>query len=315
MRLNFSKPLVATFLASAFLLQACSPETPAQETPQSQALVDLEILASDEMEGRRAGTPGSVKAQTYIIERLEQIGVPALYDDYKVSFDFERRQKDAPSIPMTGVNIFGKIAGKSSDHTMVVSAHYDHLGERDGDIYNGADDNASGVVGVLAIAEHFMKNQPEYDVIIALFDAEEMGLQGARAYVNGFEGIEKVVTFNMNLDMISRDINDELYMSGIYHYPSLAPLGEQLSTMGKVTLKAGKDVPGTGSADWTMASDHGAFHMKKIPFIYFGVDFHPDYHKPTDTYENATKDFFSRAVETVVISAEFLDENLAKITQ
>lgn len=316
---------LTSFAVAALMgLQACSAETPAtddtkyaaaQDVVMSQPLIDLQILAADDMGGRDAGTEGNAMARAYIIKRLTAIGVGPQTESFEQTFTFTPRSREGQpkKAEIMGTNIIGKIAGKSSDYTMIVSAHFDHVGTKGEDIYNGADDNASGVAGVLAVAEHFMAEQPEYDVVIALWDAEEKGLQGARAYVAADANIADNIDFNLNLDMISRDINNELYATGTYHYPGLLPMIEELAKTAPLKLIAGKDIPGTGSADWTFSSDHGAFHRKEIPFIYLGVDFHPDYHKPTDTFENATLDYFERAVETTVMAAEYFDTNLAKV--
>src|SRR5690606_27737683 len=115
----------------------------------------------------------------------------------------------------------------------------------------------------------------------AALDAEEMGLQGAKALVNDFPFPLNTVILNINLDMISKNQRNELYAAGTAHYPHLRPLLEEASKDAPIKLLFGHDIPGTDMQDWTSASDHAAFHEQGIPFIYFGVEDHEDYHKAT----------------------------------
>ena len=161
---------------AVFTQAGCAQEAPALD--REQLLEDLRILAADDMEGREVATEGNARARAYIIERLEGIGAGPVNGDYEHSFTFSLPRN--PDEDITGVNILAQIEGTSdSARTLVVTAHYDHEGMRDGQIWNGADDNASGVASVLAIAADFVANPPEHDVIFAFVDAEERGLQGA----------------------------------------------------------------------------------------------------------------------------------------
>jgi len=109
--------------------------------------------------------------------------------------------------------------------------------------------------------------------------------------------------------MIGRNENNELYATGTYHYPQLkAPL-ETLET--SLTLLFGHDDPNDGRLmDWTSASDHSEFHEKGIPFIYFGEEDHPDYHKPTDTFENIDPEYYQEAVKLVIQAIQAYDNYL-----
>jgi Zn-dependent M28 family amino/carboxypeptidase len=137
-----------------------------------------------------------------------------------------------------------------------------------------------------------------------------MGLQGARAFVANPPVPQDALLFNVNMDMISRNEADELYAAGTYHYPWLVPLIERLAADAPVTLLMGHDRPDLPPGDdWTQSSDHGPFHTAGIPFLYFGVEDHPDYHRPTDTFENIDPDFFARAAETVRRTIRALDDD------
>ena len=290
---------------------AWSQEAPALD--RAQLLEDLRILAADEMEGREAGSPGGARARAYIIGRLEEIGIGPVGDGY--AHDFTFRTHDDPDKDITGVNILARIEGTSdSDRIMVVTAHYDHEGMRGGEIWNGADDNASGVASVLAVAADFVAEPPEHDVIFAIVDAEEKGLQGARAFVADPPVPLENIAFNLNMDMVAMSEDRILWAVGTYHYPFLVPLVEDVAARADVAMPMGFDEPTEEpGGDWTMATDSGAFHAAGIPFIYLGVDYHPHYHQPTDTYENMTLDFFQDASAAVVDFAREADDRLDAI--
>ena len=194
----------------------------------------------------------------------------------------------------------------NSDSVIVISAHYDHLGVRDSLIFNGADDNASGTSGLLAMADYFTREKPNHTLVFAAFDAEEGGLNGARAFVQDSVFLEKVV-LNINMDMIAQNDKNELYAVGTYHYPELKPVLETIET-GEISLLFGHDRPEDGNQDWTFASDHGPFHRAGIPFIYFGVEDHEHYHRPTDTFETIPQEFYKQSVQVILNAVLALDK-------
>jgi Zn-dependent M28 family amino/carboxypeptidase len=184
---------------------------------------------------------------------------------------------------------------------IVVTAHFDHLGTRNGQVYPGADDNASGTAGLIEIARQIAASPPRNSILFAALDAEEIGLRGARALVADPPVPLTAISLNVNLDMIGRSDVDELYAAGTHHYPSLTDLVERVAGRADIRLLRGHDRPDLGPRnDWTMLSDHAAFHEVGIPFIYFGVEDHDDYHSPTDTFENIQLGFFVQAVRTVL---------------
>jgi Zn-dependent M28 family amino/carboxypeptidase len=193
---------------------------------------------------------------------------------------------------------------------IVVSAHFDHVGTRNGQVYNGADDNASGTAAVLAMAAHFKSHPPEHTILFALWDAEEMGLLGARAFVDAPPVPLASIAANVNLDMVSRNDRGELYAAGATPWPAMRPVLESLVPVASVKLLLGHD-SGGGQNDWTGQSDQGAFNAAKIPFVYFGVEDHPDYHKPNDDPERIQPGFFYRAARTIAGFVERLDVAVA----
>ncbi len=279
-----------------FILIVCiagflSNTTQAQLIDSSTLLQDIKTLSSDAFEGRRPGSRGHELANAYIEERFKKAGLKKYNNTYQHSFTINDS--------IQGRNIIGYIAGKTNN-CIVISAHYDHLGIRKDKIYNGADDNASGAAALMAFAEYFgqQKEQPYYTLIFAAFDAEETGLRGAKAFVNTPPVALSSILLNINMDMISRNDKNELYACGTYHYPQLKKYITSQNNF--IVLKTGHDIPGTGINDWTNQSDQGAFHQKKIPFIYFGVEDHPDYHTANDKFENIQPRFYYNASLTIL---------------
>ena len=306
----------------AAILVACSgpnsesaastgPVIPETDAVPAGTLEIVRILAADEMGGRRTGTEGNAAARAWLVDQMAARGLQPFIENYAHDFTFQTVRGET----LTGINLIAHIDGQSDQDwpVLVVTAHYDHVGMRGADIYNGADDNASGVAGALAIADHFLAEPPENDVIIALLDAEEIGLQGAKAFMSDARVQRGDIGLNINLDMLSKNDRNELYAAGAYHRPELAPLLEEIAASAPITLKLGHDDPSLGPDDWTQQSDHALFHRAGIPFVYFGVEDHPDYHQPTDVFETIPQDFFLGSVETVVMAADRLDEALTTL--
>jgi hypothetical protein len=143
----------------------------------AQGFSGRQNLASVRSKGA-GGTPGGRKAQEYIISRFREIHLTTMGS----TGDSFRRPFTLPG-GREGVNLAGYLkGGKSQDRYLVVTAHFDHLGIKNGKIYHGADDNASGVAGLLASASYFATHQPEHSILFVAFDAEESGLLGSKAF-------------------------------------------------------------------------------------------------------------------------------------
>lgn len=276
------------------------------------ALGALKYLSSDELEGRKPGTEGHDKAKAYIKKQFELLGVKPLGNNYEQAFRvLLRREKDS----VEASNLVGYIKGSyHPEKYIVIGAHYDHVGIRNGKIYNGADDNASGVGGLLAMGSYFQKYPPEHSILFLAFDAEESGLQGSRFFVeNPFVELEQIAMM-INMDMISRNDKGELYACGTNHYPYLAKfLKDAEKKKEQVSLRLGHDKPSMGSDDWTNSSDQAPFHKANIPFIYFGVEDHPHYHKPTDDFETINVDFYLDCVDLILQSVKNFDQELGTV--
>ncbi|MGE3468525.1 MAG: M28 family peptidase [Pyrinomonadaceae bacterium] len=276
----------------------------------ARLLEDIKYLSSDEMEGRSADRPSMRLVRDYVERRFRESGIESINGSFKQEFPITRRN----AAPVSGINFVGLIKGKKhADKYIIVTAHYDHDGIKNGEIYNGADDNASGTAALFAIASYFKSNQPDHSLIFVAFDAEEKGLVGARHFVANLPVAKGSIMVNVNMDMISRSDKGELYAVGTYHYPQLKPVIDAASKKSNIKLLTGHDDPRLGRDDWTSQSDHAAFHREKIPFIYFGVEDHKDYHKPTDDFAKIQPEFYVRAVETIIDALRQVDSSRSPV--
>ena len=266
---------------------------------ERRLLSDLETLAHDSMAGRRAGTPGAERARRFLIGAFETRGIPSPAGGRTQPFDLWRRQDGASS---QGVNVLGLASGTVyPDRYLVVTAHYDHLGVRGGEVFNGADDNASGTAALLALAAWFGEHSARHSLLFVASDGEEIGLRGARAFTEDPPVPLERIVLNVNLDMVSRSEAGELYAAGTWHRPYLTAIVQAAARLSGIKLLEGHDRPDLGtSQDWTLQSDHGAFHLAGVPFLYFGVEDHSDYHQPGDDTANITPRFYQEAVEAVL---------------
>ena len=286
--------------ATAILVLAA----PALAAPGDFALEDVRFLSSDALKGRGIGTDASLDAQLYILMRMRELKLEP------VGQEFTFKKKNGTEV--AGVNLMAKIAGtQPGGKAIVVTAHYDHLGVVGGQIYNGADDNASGVAALLAVAEAFKGRTPKHDVWIVFLDGEESGLRGARAFVETPPVPLASIALNINFDMLSKNAKGELYAAGGSASPWVKAQLEALVPAAPAILRLGHD---TGPADsfdnWTYQSDHGAFARAGVAWVYFGVEDHPEYHKPTDDFVTIPQAFFRKAVDTVVLATRRFDDQL-----
>ena len=268
-------------------------------------MATVRVLAADSMEGRKAGSPGGARARAYLERRLVALSIPPLGREYRQNFALPRGVGAA-------ANLLGVIRGtRYPGRYLVLSAHYDHVGVRGGQIYNGADDNASGTAAVLALAEAFRHTPLDHSVVVALLDAEEIGSPGARAFLDSGLVPRDAIVLNVNLDMVGHSETGELWAAGSGRTPALRPVLDSVARVAPVTLRLGHDRAGVaGEEDWTGSSDHRVFQKAGIPFIYFGVEDHKDYHRPTDDAGTLTPDFFGKAVGTILEAVRRLDKLL-----
>jgi len=277
---------------------------------------DLQALADPGLEGRLTGTAGSRRAQALILERFKELALQPIGGSYAQKFSFTQTRRGGKQEFPDATNLFAMLPGRGDPQSfVVVSAHYDHLGIRDGQTYPGADDNASGVAAMLAIARWFASHPPRKSVVFIAFDAEEAGLQGSKHFVSKPPIDLKRISAVVNMDMVGRGDAKTLFVAGTHHYPSLAPVVTEAARGRQVILKLGHDKPPAqagGVEDWTNSSDHGPFHAAGVPFVYFGVEDHADYHKPTDTADKIPRQFYLEATELVLETVRRLAEGASE---
>ena len=284
---------------------ATAPQSGEQRAPARvdgrQLLEDVQALSAPELEGRLTGTAGSRRAQAFILERFKELKLEPLGGTHEQKFSFVEARGAKREFP-DATNLMGMIRGGSApDEFVLVTAHYDHLGVRDGRIHHGADDNASGVAAMLAIARWLAANQPAKSVAFVAFDGEELGLRGARHFVAKPPIDLSRISAVINMDMVGRGDKNVIYVAGTHRYPALKPAVDGAIKGRAITVRFGHDRPGVpGMDDWTQSSDHGPFHAAGIPFLYFGVEDHSDYHKPTDTADKIPGAFYREATELVL---------------
>jgi Zn-dependent M28 family amino/carboxypeptidase len=262
----------------------------------------LYTLASDEMEGREPGTPGIEKAAAYIENEFKKNGLSLFGDlkSYRQTFTFKNRKTDED---ITSSNIIGVLEGRSKkEEYVIISAHYDHLGMKksgEGDlIYNGANDDASGVTGVLALAAYFKEVGHERTIVFAAFTAEEMGLVGSTYFGKEIDAAKFVA--GINLEMIGKT-------------PSFGPntawlTGFERSDFGKIIQQ---NLEGTGyqlfpdpykKFNLFFRSDNASLARLGVPSHTFSttpIDVDPDYHQVTDASETLNMTVITQTIQAV----------------
>lgn len=301
---NKSLPTLILCCFAATTLAQSPVEKGLNSINRTSAEAYIGFLADDELQGREAGFHGSRIAARYIASLLQSMGIQPLTDDYYQPFEAYRKERQQPgrlevhpdSITKLkqGVhqrlamqNVIGMIRGKNTNEYVVVGAHFDHLGidpALDGDrIYNGADDNASGVSAVLQIAKAFVVSgeQPERNVIFAFWDGEEKGLLGSKYFVQSCPFTRQIKGY-LNFDMIGRNNKPQQPKQVVYFYTEANPeFGRWLKEdIKKYGLQLEPDY-----RPWDKpvgGSDNASFAKAGIPIIWYHTDGHPDYHQPSD---------------------------------
>ncbi|RVT46087.1 M28 family peptidase [Rheinheimera sediminis] len=270
-------------------------------------LHDIQQLSDHQMSGRKTGTFGAQLARSYIQQRFTDLGLTALAADYQHPFSYSRGFSE-----QQGINLIAELKGcVQPDAYIVLTAHYDHLGVIGGKTYYGADDNASGVATMLALAE-LLKNQscPQYSYLFVATDAEELGLYGAKAFVSSPPVALQQMLLNINLDMLSRgERANHLYLYGAFSLPGMADFVKSREFAVKLKVrKRGKGLTGQQQLDWANASDHAPFRRAGIPFLFFGVDSHKDYHTPQDSWQKINPAYLQRMFHSLSQIVLWLDQ-------
>ena len=331
-------------VAAVAALWGCSgsgaPATgPRPTTDPARALAQLTALAHDSMEGRATGTPGAVRAARFIAAEMARIGlepagdsgfhqrVPIVTGTRTIGQGANRREVTGPmlatslvsrdSFPadtrLPGSNVLGKITGSDpslANEHVIVGAHYDHVGIRapvDGDsIYNGADDDASGVVAVLQIAERLARGpKPKRTVYFVGFIGEEVGGLGARWYtLHPPSPLEQAVA-QLQIEMIARPDS----LAGGFGKAWLT--GYERSTMGDMLAAGGIPiVPDKRPAqNFFRRSDNYRFaEAGVVAHTLSTFNMHTDYHRPGDEVDKVDAEHMARVIDAAVQAVRLLSD-------
>ncbi|MEM6191599.1 M28 family peptidase [Shewanella scandinavica] len=316
---------LACFVATTLTGCASSPETCARtelkltwaEPLELQAIVTR--LSSDEFEGRKTQTPGAEKSRDYIKQQFQGLGLQPWGADFIVPFEYQTffTQENGANVVATAM------ATEPTNRWRIIVAHYDHLGMSGSKIYHGADDNASGVAAMLAIAKHWQQQfaiqpntLPKVNLMFVATDAEEPGLYGSIALVEQLKTRLPEATFELmlNLDMVSHPGRPyAIYLEGSRNFTQFTQFKPLLNQQNRLCIKLSHPKPvgrSIQSTDWLRASDHYSFHKANIPWLYFGVPTHPQYHTPEDTVATIDITFLAAvtesAFELLQLNAEYL---------
>ena len=312
------KKLLCLFLLIGFL--SCKNEP---KVAKNNIKEDVSFLANDKLEGRQTGTEGEVLASEYLIKRFKEIGVqPKGTEGFLQSFSFKPKTDPHSEVvfttnadsTITGHNVIGFIDNKAKT-TIVIGAHYDHLGfggegslyrGEDKAIHNGADDNASGVAVMLNLASRLKVKNDQAEVkdknnyLFMAFSGEEMGLLGSNYFSKNPTIDAASINYMINMDMVGRMKVDS----------TLAVYGTGTSPMFKQTLKSNNDkFKLVENESGVGPSDHTSFYLVDIPVLHFFTGQHEDYHKPGDDSEKLNYEGMDLISDYIYDIINDLDDN------
>lgn len=289
----------------------------------------IDYMASDALYGRNAGTAGNARTVDWLAARFRKLGLLPGGDDGTFFQSFSFRPRGTSGNRVTVRNVIGVIRGTDPDlkhEAIVIGAHMDHVGREGHDsnpgrfggwsddedqVWNGADDNASGTAGVIEIAQAFSlaRLKTKRTLIFVLFNAEEHGLFGSRHYVNNpVHPLEDTIAM-INLDMIGRNSSSPVQVIGTETSKD--------SEMRELARLAADCVPGMELAfDFPSmgGSDHASFIDKRIPSAFFFSGIHRDYHHPTDELEKLNCEQIVKVTKTAMLMTYQLAEQDERIT-
>ena len=287
------------------LLQSCAANLSYSGSPFQKSYASitsdelkthLYIVASDEMEGRDTGSEGQKKAGKYLIEQYQKMGVshPKSMSSYYQIVPKEALNGRRGSLPESE-NILAFIEGSEKpEEIIVVSAHYDHVGMSNGEIFNGADDDGSGTVALLEMAEAFQLakkagNGPRRSILFLHVTGEEHGLLGSKYYADNPIFPMANTVANLNIDMIGRCDpgncgKDYVYVIGSEMLSTDLKKINEAANKQTVNLELNYKYDDPNDKDRLYyRSDHYNFAKNGIPVIFYFDGIHEDYHKPSDT--------------------------------
>lgn len=311
------------YIYSIIFLYSCVIYTAAQNISSEEIKKHIMFLASDNLRGRGTATPDEQKAAEYIASAFKSYQLLPLGSEHSYFQKFTFKKKNNPhdtstsGMPeLTGINVIGYL-NRNAAKTIVIGAHYDHLGlgydhnsldaQPEGKIHNGADDNASGTAGLLELARYFSKNKSfkAYNIIFMAFSGEELGLIGSKKWTEHPTFPLNKIYYMINMDMIGRfnDSLKKLVIYGVGTSNQWVPLIDSTNLNFHFHIK--KDSSGIGPSDQT------SFYLKDIPVLHFFTGQHSDYHKPSDDADKINFNGEAKVLEfiSVLIQKSSMEKN------
>jgi hypothetical protein len=281
----------------------------AQNISVSDLKKHIYYLASDVLKGRGTSTEEEKMAADYIAKEFKKYGLkPGNKDSYLHEFKFKKNLDPHDTVianvpERKGNNVVAFLDNKAP-YTIVIGAHYDHCGlghdknsreaNPEGKIHNGADDNASGTSGVLALANYFASNKKteNYNFLFMCYSGEELGLIGSKKWCEAPSFPLEKISYMINMDMIGRlnDSTKKLIIYGVGTSPVWVPVIDSI----KNNFSIKKDSAGVGPSDQT------SFYLKDIPVLHFFTGQHEDYHKPSDDADKINYEGEAAVLEYII---------------
>ncbi len=280
-------------------------------------------LADPALRGRESGTPDETRAADYVMGEFARLGLSASRQPFPYTHHDGSSRNSA--------NLIAVLPGEDDSRFVLLGAHYDHLGvDAAGAIYRGADDNASGVAGLLGVAAAFTARggKPKHTILFVAFGAEEQWLKGSAWFAaHPPRPLDRMIVM-VNLDMIgrspfldSRDYRLEKALAGIAIGPAVGildqPEHERLIAYAraacaadKLTTYAAEDFPRLEAAvraEVQERGDHASFGDRGLPFLWFSTSMNDDYHRPTDTPDKIDAHTLRRVAQCVYRTMDTID--------
>jgi len=286
---------------------------------KDELIKHLSVIAGDDMEGRKTGEAGQKKAANYLRNFYKNLNIDALpgTTDYFQAVPSEAMKRMFSPKLNDSENVVAYIKGSEKpDEYLVISAHYDHVGIANGEIFNGADDNGTGTTALLEIARMFKIAQkngfgPKRSIVFLHCTGEEYGLHGSRYFANSkIIPLENIIA-NLNVDMIGRrdrkyDKNNQDYIYLVGSDKLSTELHDISEAMNKKYTKLNLDYTYNDDKHPEMIyyrSDHYNFAKFNIPVIFYYSGEHADYHKPTDTVDRINFDDMLKRLQLIFVTA------------
>lgn len=274
----------------------------------------LYFYASDEMEGRYTGSPGQKKAVEYIKSKYETMNVPGGMADGTYFQTVPGSYFNKPDLSSENVLAFIKGTEKPEE-VLVISAHLDHIGMKDGEVFNGADDDGSGTIALIEIAEAFKKAAddgygPKRSILFLHVTGEEIGLYGSKYYSeNPVYTMENTIA-NLNIDMIGRIDPEREKKSDYIYLIGSDMLSQDLHDLSEAAnekyMKLDLDYKFNGKNDpnrFYYRSDHYNFAKNDVPVIFYFNGTHEDYHRAGDTADKIEYELYQKRTQLVFVTA------------